>query len=691
MDSNPQVGHRADENAFTDLPFISGAYLLDLLGLHSKRVCSLLGDEHGHRAADWHSQHIGHGRYPIDPADGRETTNPLTEDLLALPVFLVETVLAESGVAVPTRADYDQWLRAARESGADAVDAEFELWCAANIADPDLISTESDEQRFCGVPESIYEALLPHEKKKVIEGLVIAPPRAPLFVARWLVRQHYIERLRMPGSRSRAWMRTLIRIDQNWYRYESPVPSHPKRWVAHTDPDWMRTQLQGVLGRLWYVHVRQMKAGNVYSLKSWNPDTKALREVEAFLSGLLGVEGGTRARELDGHYGTSHNAYGDGVRIQVGNGLLDPVTGTVHPATPLWFSTAVVGADYDHSLDPTTEGEFLRMLRTQWPEDPGAIVCLQQWFGYVLSGRTNLQKWMLVIGPAGSGKSIIASVLKELNGSATPTKLDTLNSSFGLQSLHETGATLALLSDIRFGAAQTATAVGNMLAVTGEDPVIVERKYKPAADAVLGARFHASANEMPRWNDNTNALARRALLLETSIGFRGTDSEDHGLLDRIISGELAQILRWAVEGLALLNESGGVFTASGQADELRDDMAELSSSVRTFVNECCEVGTKHDWVDLTALFAVFRHWAEENNTGKGMSKTKFNTAIRALYLPQVRPGQKRRPDDEPGKWLVVWGIKRAKCSYTDRGQHGPVHRTASTDDPELDPLVRHGA
>ncbi|MGV1005465.1 MAG: phage/plasmid primase, P4 family [Candidatus Nanopelagicales bacterium] len=684
MDSKPQVGPHADEHTLADLPVISGEYLLDLLDLPpSARATEALDSERGWAAVDWHRQNIGHGRYPIDPRDGLETPNPYVHDLLAIPTGLIAPLLAQRGLDMPTRADYDAWLAS---TDGDPIDAELELWLAANITDPDLITTEPGERRICGVPESIYEALEPHEQKKVIEGLVIAPPRAPLFVARWLVRQHCIEQLRMPGSRFRAWMRTLIRIDQNWYAYESPAPGQPKRWVVHADKEWMRTQLQGVLGRLWYVHVRQLKAGNEYSLKSWNPDTKTLGEVEAFLSSLLAVEGGTRARELADHYGTPRNAYGDGVRIQVRNGLLDPVTGTVLPATPLWFSTTVIAADYDHSLDPATESEWLRMLRTQWPDDPGAIVCLQQWFGYVLSGRTNLQKWMLVIGPAGSGKSIIASVLKELNGSATPTKLDTLNSSFGLQSLHETGATLALLSDIRFGAAQTATAVGNLLAVTGEDPVIVERKYKPAADAVLGARFHASANEMPRWNDNTNALARRALLMETSIGFRGTDKEDHGLLDRIISGELAQILRWAVEGLALLNESGGVFTASVQADDLRDEMAELSSTVRTFVNECCEIGTEDEFLDLTALFTVFRHWTQENNTGKGMSKTKFNSAIRALYLPPVRPGQKRMPDGEKGKWSVVWGITRAECSYTDRGQHGPVQRTASTDDPALDPF-----
>jgi phage/plasmid-associated DNA primase len=285
------------------------------------------------------------------------------------------------------------------------------------------------------------------------------------------------------------------------------------------------------------------------------------------------------------------------------------------------------------------------------------------------------------LGPSGSGKSIIASVLVALNGNATATSLDSLNSQFGLQSLYETGATLGMLNDIRFGARETSTAVGNLLAIIGEDEVTIERKYKSAVDALLGVRFHASANEMPRWNDNTNALARRALLLETSRSFRGTEDEDHGLRDRIISNELGLVLRWAVEGLALLNAAGGMFTQSSRAQELHDEMAELSSPVRTFVNDCCEIGSSEDFVDLQMLYRVFGKWSGENNTGKGMSQNKFRSALTALYLDPVRAGQKRPPDGRRGKWLVVWGIKRAECTYTERGPHGiELSETISTDE-----------
>jgi putative DNA primase/helicase len=666
---------------------IAGVYLIDLLNLPaSARATDALGSERGRLAADWHRQNIGHGRYPLDPRDGMPTPNPYVHDLLAIPTDLIAPLLAQRGLAVPTRSDYDTWL--ATTEG-DPVDAELELWRVANVADPDLSPAEATEARFCGVPMSVYDALRPHEQERVREGLVIAPPKGPLFVARWLARQQFTARLKVPGTRRRAWMRTLIYVDQTWYRYEAPAPGEPWRWVAHTDDKWMPAQLQDVLGRLWYVHdrVTHPSGGEThdYSLKSWNPDTRTLKGVEDALANLLTLGGGTGVRELADHYGVHHHAYGDGVRIRVRNGVLDPATGTLSAASPLWFSTSVVATDYTHALDPYADTGWLRMLRTQWPDDPAAITCLQQWFGYVLSGRTDLQKWLMIFGPPGSSKSIIATVLAAVVGSFTAASLDTLNAQFGLQSLYESGASLALLSDIRFGARDSSTAVSNLLAVIGEDEVTIERKYKTAVNAKLGVRFHASANEMPRWNDNSNALARRALLLETSRSFRGTEDEDHGLRERIIANELPQVLRWAVEGLALLNAAAGVFTRSGQSDELHADMAELSSPVRTFVNDCCELGTKEDFVDLPALYRVWCKWAEENNTGKGMSQNKFRAALTGLYLDPVRPGQKRMPDGEKGKWAVVWGIKRGECSYTERGQYGIEHRsTISTDE-------RHGS
>lgn len=692
---NAAAAETPDSNAAEN---IAGAHLAALLDIDPTTALSgIMPDGRARVIVDWLRETIYHGHPPTDPTTGKPDTDPWLEDIPVVPTDMVAETLTDAGVELPTR----QQVRDFAEADGSA-DPEDEWLRATHIYDPDLDAAAQapDEKRINGVPETVFNALpSDQDRQKVRDGKVIAPPQSPTAVARWLVRTHFTRRLFVPPpvnnrrQRRRAWMRTVVRVDQTWYSYAHTAPGVPPRWVPHPDPEWMRGQLREKLSGLWYVKTRQLKSGNEYELKWFNPDDRSLTQVENALADLLNAGPGTAPREIPDTYGEMQHVYrravtdgSTGNLVLVRNGVLDINTGHVVRSTPLWFSLSRVEADYDHTLDPYADTAWLRMLRDQWPNDPDAITCLQQWFGYVLSGRTDLQKWMLIIGPSGSGKSIIADVLGTLLGVVNATKLDTLNSQFGLQALYETGTTLALMSDIRFGARDSSTAVGNLLAVTGEDEVTVERKYKTAVSARLPVRFHGSANEMPRWSDNSAALQRRVLILETTRGFRGTDDDDPGLKQRIITHELGHVLRWAVEGLALLNAAGGRFTRSSRADELDAELAELSSPVRTFVTECCELGTADDFVDLKSLYTVWRAWAEANNTGTGMSQNRFRAALKALYLDPVRPGQKRLPDGKPGKWPVVWGIRRAETTATSKGLNGvQVLRDVTTDAP-ADPL-----
>jgi P4 family phage/plasmid primase-like protien len=681
-----------DGTAPAPAEYITGGHLLDLIkGPHASLTRELFGEDLAVIVLGWHRMTIEHNRPRFFgyPAGGRATeADPLVDDLLAVPVTpLIEEFLVDHGAAVPTRREVRDWAEADRAGGGDGIDPEIEYERAMLAADPDL-SCDDAERRIGGVPESVYVGLNnPGEQDKVLACTVIPPPQAPTAVAHRLVRTRYTRRLLLPGKnprRRKAWMRTLLRVDQVWYEYARPAAGGPPRWRARTNPEWMRAQLREALRGMWYVKTKDLKGGPEYSLKSWTTDDRSLGQLENALADLLSVGPftGTHAREIPDLYGDMRNAYPAGTWVLARNGVLDVHTGRTLANTPLWFSLSQIAADYDRAADPDAECEWLRMLRTQWPDDPGAIICLQQWFGYVLSGRTDLQKWMLIIGPSGSGKSIIAEVLGALMGVVSATKLDSLNSQFGLQALYETGAQLAVMSDIRFGARDSSTAVGNLLGVVGEDEVIVERKYKTAVSAKLGVRFHGSANEMPRWSDNSSALQRRALILETTRSFRGTDDEDPGLKKRIIDNELGLVLRWAVEGLALLDAANGTFTRSRHAAELDNDLAELSSPVRTFIAECCEIGTAEDFVELASLYRVWGKWAEQNNTGRGMSQNKFRAAIKALYLGAVKPGQKFEGP------RVVWGIKRAEVTYRDRDRFGvEMSRILATDSgPTGDPM-----
>ena len=92
--------------------------------------------------------------------------------------------------------------------------------------------------------------------------------------------------------------------------------------------------------------------------------------------------------------------------VSVRNGLLDINQGRLLPHNPLFFNQTSVPFDYDeHALQPK---RWLQFLNELWPNGSEAIEVLAQWFGYVISGRTDLHKILLMVGPTRGGKGVIA-------------------------------------------------------------------------------------------------------------------------------------------------------------------------------------------------------------------------------------------------------------------------------------------
>lgn len=705
MNITGDTGNTAEATADQDATCVGGAHLAKLWDADpTDALSSVVPPGRAEVIVDWLREAIYHGRDLIDPHTGQPDRDPWLEDIPVIPIDMVAEGFADRGLALPTRQEVREFAEAD-----NSPDPEDELLRAKYVPDPDLdASASAAEKRINGVPESIYTALTADEQAKVKANTVIAPPQSPTAVARWLVRERFSRRLLLPSPpgdrrRRRAWMPILVRIDQVWYSYELTAKGDSPRWVAHTDPEWMRGQLREALAKLWYVKTRQLQAGNEYSLKWWSPDDRGLTQVENALADALNVRSGTAPRELPDIYGHLHGVYSGGTRVLVRNGVLDLETGELARNTPLWFSLTRIEADYDHLADPYADSRWLRMLRTQWGDDPGAMTLLQQWFGYVISGRTDLQKFMWLFGERGSGKTQITDVLDALVGTSVEIGLEGLNDKWGLEDAYETGATLALIADSRFNPRDSSLAMNRLLAITGNDPGLrIPRKNRREITGRLPVRFHGTSNELPNVSDHTGALADRMLILETTKGgIRDTADEVHNLGKLIAETELGGVLRWAVEGLASLIAAGGRFARPANADELADELDLALSNVRQFAAECCELGVVEghlhrncgcDYVDEDALYYVWGKWAAANKSGERMSKRAFTRALKTTKLTAanggvVKPSQLASKPGEKAR-RVVWGIRRAEATYMDRDRFGKetVHRVASTDPRPADPM-----
>src|SRR5690606_28151009 len=131
--------------------------------------------------------------------------------------------------------------------------------------------------------------------------------------------------------------------------------------------------------------------------------------------------------------------------VAMENGVLHLPTRELIPHTPDLFVNGALPFAYDP--DAPEPAEFLRFLADLWPDDPESVMTLQEWFAYVVSQETRLQKLLLIVGPLRGGKGTLARLLRALMGDdnvAGPT-LSSLATNFGLQSL--IGKPLAVISD----------------------------------------------------------------------------------------------------------------------------------------------------------------------------------------------------------------------------------------------------
>lgn len=314
--------------------------------------------------------------------------------------------------------------------------------------------------------------------------------------------------------------------------------------------------------------------------------------------------------------------------IPVRNGLVHVDTGQLLAPTPRLFVPYALPFDYTPDAAPPVA--WLAFLASVWGDDRESIDTLQEWLGYLLTADTSQQKALMIVGPRRSGKGTLGRVVVQLLGernTASPT-LASLGNNFGLEPL--VGKTCALMSDARLGArADIAGVAENLLRLTGEDPISVDRKFREAYTARLIARIVVLTNEVPVFRDAASALPSRFIVLRTERSFYGR--EDHSL-DGKLAAELPGILVWALAGLRRLRERGRFVQPASAAAQMRL-MEELASPIGMFLRDQCVVEPGAQ-VPITTLYEAWRDWCKAHGRDQPGTEQTFGRDV-AAAAPSV--------------------------------------------------------
>jgi putative DNA primase/helicase len=419
-------------------------------------------------------------------------------------------------------------------------------------------------------------------------------------------------------------------------------------WMRWQGPAWteleertIRADVYHQVEHAYYEHVTPTGA----QVREWAPNRHKLADL---LEAIGAVTHLPRGVQPPAWLNPGHGATGI---VACANGLLDVATRDLIEHSPNYFNETAVPFDYQpDTLEP--EG-WLTFLDQLWPDDPDSVNLLQQWFGYVISGATNLQKILGILGPIRSGKGTICRILKGLVGerNVTAPTLSSFGQNFGLQDL--IGKPVAIIGDVRLGGGEQHAVVERLLSISGEDTITLDRKYRDPWTGQLPTRIMFVSNELPRFGDASGAIATRCLLLETTRSFLG--EEDPDLTARLLP-ELPAILSWALDGLQTLSELGW-FTEPHSSVDARTVLADLVSPVSAFVRERCDRGALLE-VEIKKLYRAWREWAEDNGHKPGSAQT-FGRNLRAV-ISGLRVTRPRTGGDDRVRVYSGVGLKDEK-------------------------------
>lgn len=291
----------------------------------------------------------------------------------------------------------------------------------------------------------------------------------------------------------------------------------------------------------------------------------------------------------------------------------------------------------DVAIDPSAEcPEWLLMMdrifedRTEEAKRE-TINFLQEWMGVAIVGTADvgrdLKKALMLWGDRATGKSAISDVLIELLGGldrvASPS-IDELCMRFGMESV--IGKSAIVTSE---AASPRTKADANRLKnlVTG-DPMNVDRKGRPVITYRFIGPIMFTTNNLPKLEDETDALYDRVVVLECTRQFTKEDAKELDGMKPVAflkkKGEYPGILNWALDGYDRARERMH-FILPPETQSAGERFRRQNDRVYDFVQSFCTPSKKHACSSKGLAFACVQYADEEHST-----KISVNTAERSI-------------------------------------------------------------
>jgi len=321
------------------------------------------------------------------------------------------------------------------------------------------------------------------------------------------------------------------------------------------------------------------------------------------------------------------------------------------PHTPDWFCTLRLNYPFDNAaMCP----KFMQYLHTSMEGDQQRMNVLQEWAGYLLTPNNDLQRFLVLEGEGGNGKTVYFAAITAMLGeeNVSNVALENFGDRFSLT------ATIGKAANISGDVGETDNiAEGILKQFTGGGNMQFDRKNRDPISAKPTAKLMCAWNTRPRIKDKTSGMWRRMIVVPFNRQIT-KDEKVRGMDDFnwwLKQGEVPGILRWAIAGLDRLREQED-FTMSDTIEKAIEDYKEEVNPTLRFLKEhvamlpperIAEEIVKDESlqyaIDANELFAKYVKWCEEEGV-KPLSRNNFGLQIKRRFgdLRQRRRGEWER-------------------------------------------------
>lgn len=299
------------------------------------------------------------------------------------------------------------------------------------------------------------------------------------------------------------------------------------------------------------------------------------------------------------------------------NGFFDPISKQIVPHDPKYLAINQTPYDFDPEAEP--EGEKIRKWLDFITEDPEDREMLLQYAGYCLTRDTRQQKFLILRGEGGSGKSTVINLIEQMIGPENISNISLSQLTQRFAPFNLLGKLLNSCADLEVTALEDVSTIKKIL---GEDSMSGEAKGKDLISFRSYAKLIFSTNELPIVKaERTSGFYRRLLILRMDKlpEARAPD------FFRQLTAEIDYFIHECVKAVCRMYEAGTIVESNGSMEEVQRLRCD-SDTVEAFLNDQI-VFDNEGFILRKKLFEAYSVYCHDMER-QALTKNNFFKAMR---------------------------------------------------------------